>query len=370
MAAGNGDGFGNVSRATALSSVFFVLTPTFVMIRFWSRACTKCGLGSDDLVILVSFACSFVVQILTMIAYHYRLGQHVKDVAHDNELVLYYIAQIFCNITASLTKSSVLLFYLREFVQRWFRVCSCTLLGIIAADMIAAVGVSIWQCSPIEGAWDESVRSTCISLPGIRYANAVFSISTDVLILLLPIQPIWQSKLPLIQKRTLVLVFALGGLATVSSIMRAITLGSPSQTTGITYDIIPILWAMAEQNVAIICACMPMCRIVLAFIFPNAFASAATGASSASDSKGRLCTLGSIPRRGFRSPSHREWHPYSGPPPGGSSRSIARYHADASTSQVSILASMARPGVSETNGRIWKTTQYEISYENLHQDQV
>ncbi|KAG5922970.1 hypothetical protein E4U53_003613 [Claviceps sorghi] len=198
---------GDVTRVTALSSVFFVLTPVFVMMRFWSRALPSAQ------------ACSLVVQILIMIADHYDFGRPVKDVAHDNGLVvlkaskgLSYVAQIFCNMTVNLTKSSVLLSYLREFVQPWFRVCSCALLGLIVADMIATVGASVWQCSPMEGAWDESVPATCISLPGGRYANAVFSVATDLVILLLPIQPIWQSRLPIIQKRTLVLVFALGGL--------------------------------------------------------------------------------------------------------------------------------------------------------------
>ncbi|KAG5922971.1 hypothetical protein E4U53_003614 [Claviceps sorghi] len=145
--------------------------------------------------------------------------------------------------------------------------------------------------------------------------------------------------------------------------MRAITLGSSAQTPGPTYDVMPTLWAMTEGNMAIICACLPMCRVVLAAIFPNAFASATTGSNP------RLCPIGSMPRRLFRSQTHREWHPYAGPPPGGSSRSIAQYHADASTSQVCILASVAQAD-SDTNGRIWKTTHYEISYENLHQAQV
>ena len=97
-------------------------------------------------------------------------------------------------------------------MQRWFRICCYVLIGIILSYMVATVCSSIFQCSPIRGAWDKSIPSTCISLTKNWYANAGFSIATDILILLLPMQPLWASKLPLRQKQILMLVFAFGGL--------------------------------------------------------------------------------------------------------------------------------------------------------------
>ncbi|KAG5990013.1 hypothetical protein E4U43_004387 [Claviceps pusilla] len=338
MAAGTGYDVSDVRQNTILSCVFFVLTPTFVLLRLWSRTCTKYGVGRDDFAILVSF--------------------------------LFYVAQIFCILTIHLTKSSILLLYLREFPQRWLRICSYVLLGIIVAYMVASVGTFIWQYSPIEGICNISLRPTCISWTVHRYANVVCSIVTDVLLLLLPIQPIWQSEWPVNQKRALVLVFALGGLVLVSSIMRAITLGPSTQTPDGTYDTMPSTtptpWAIIEQNLAIICACSPTYRLVLARIFPKAFAAPTTAPAEApapGNRSGSLFTIGSIPKRLFRSPTHGEWLPYSGPPSGGYSRSIVQYRAGENTSQVCILPSMAQPGVSESHGRIWKTTRYEISYE-------
>jgi hypothetical protein len=125
---------------------------------------------------------------------------------------LFYVAQIFYKLTINLTKASILLLYLRIFVQRWFRICSYILMALTLAYMVATTGASIWQCSPIAGAWDKSLRPNCISLTKNWYANAGFAIATDVLILALPMQPIWKSKLPVNQKRALMLVFALGGL--------------------------------------------------------------------------------------------------------------------------------------------------------------
>lgn len=83
---------------------------------------------------------------------------------------------------------------------------------IILSYMVATSASSIFQCNPISGAWDKSSQPKCIDLTINWYANAGFSIATDILILLLPMQPIWASKLPVNQKRALMLVFALGGL--------------------------------------------------------------------------------------------------------------------------------------------------------------
>ncbi len=122
------------------------------------------------------------------------------------------MAQIFYKITINLTKTSILLLYRRIFVQRWFRISSLVLMSLVMAYMVATTAASIWQCSPIAGAWDRSLQPKCISLTKNWYANAGFAIATDVLILALPMQPIWTSKLPINQKRALMLVFALGGL--------------------------------------------------------------------------------------------------------------------------------------------------------------
>lgn len=147
---------------------------------------------------------------------------------------LFYVAQIFYKITINLTKISILLLYRRIFVQRWFRISSLVLMGLITAYMIATAAASIWQCNPMAGAWDKSLKPTCISLTKNWYANAGFAIATDVLILALPMQPIWTSKLPVNQKRALMLVFALGGLYVTIISNVSMTLGLPASVRSVT----------------------------------------------------------------------------------------------------------------------------------------
>lgn len=113
----------------------------------------------------------------------------------------------------NLTKISILLLYMRIFeVFVWFRWVGRTLIGIVTAYMIAAFFAAVFQCTPVQRAWDKSVPGTCISIEKNWYANAGFSIATDAIILLLPIKPVLSLKLPVGEKIAVLGVFVLGAL--------------------------------------------------------------------------------------------------------------------------------------------------------------
>lgn len=131
----------------------------------------------------------------------------------DASSQLFYIAQIFYKLTMNLTKISILLLYMRIFaVFTWFRWIVRALIGIVTAYMIAAFFASVFQCTPVQRAWDKSIPGSCISIEMNWYANAGFSIATDTIILLLPITPILSLKLPAGEKVAVLGVFVLGAL--------------------------------------------------------------------------------------------------------------------------------------------------------------
>ncbi|KAF5012230.1 hypothetical protein FDECE_1689 [Fusarium decemcellulare] len=338
MVSGNIPGESNAAQVRIPCVVFFVLTPIFLAIRIWSRIATRSDLGWDDWTIIVSF--------------------HIGNLEPENKLMaleLFYVAQIFYKLTINLTKISILLLYLRIFVQQWFRFCCFTLMAFITCYMIATTASSIWQCSPIRGAWDKSVQPTCINLTRNWYANAGFSIATDVLILMLPMQPIWASKLSMAHKRALMLVFTMGGFVTVTSIMRATTLGFSTTSPDTTYDITSTLWTMIEENVAIICACLPMCRMPLAILFPSLFVGSKTSRSDNYDFINRS-----------PDPSAR-WNPYAGPRKAETFAQSVMSPPDGA-SEEHILDSLNRASTStETAGDgdiVRKTTVYGATYES------
>ncbi|KAI8307201.1 Satratoxin biosynthesis SC1 cluster protein 4 [Colletotrichum sp. SAR11_59] len=313
MVDGNIPGESNALMVRAPAIIFFVLTPIFVGIRFWSRIKMRSGLGWDDWTILFSFVCCLLVSILMMVSCEYGFGQHIKNLSKPNKIMtlkLFYVAQIFYKITINLTKASILLLYLRIFVQRYFRILCYTLLSIILAYMVATSASSIWQCTPIPRAWDKTIPGTCISLTMNWYANAGFSIATDILIMALPQHVLWKSKLPINQKKALMVVFALGLFVTITSILRMTTLDFSTTSPDTTFDIASTLWTLIEDNLAIICACLPMCRLPLTYIFPTVFASK-QGSSNVSSGYGSAprSSKGNFTHAGT---SRNDWHPYQG----------------------------------------------------------
>ncbi|KAK2002752.1 integral membrane protein [Colletotrichum falcatum] len=276
MVEGNVPGESNALMVQVPAIVFFVLTPVFVGIRFWSRIKMGSGIGWDDWTILLSFLCCLTVSVLMIISCEFGFGQHIRNLSKPNKLMtlkMFYVAQIFYKITINLTKASILLLYLRIFVQRYFRILCLVLLSTILTYMVATSASSIWQCTPVSRAWDKSIPGTCISLTRNWYANAGFSITTDILIIALPQHVIWQSKLPANQKRAIMIIFALGLFVTITSILRMTTLDFSTTSPDTTFDIASTLWTLVEDNLAIICACLPMCRLPLTYIFPSYFPS-------------------------------------------------------------------------------------------------
>lgn len=119
---------------------------------------------------------------------------------------------------------------------------------------------------------------------------------------------------------------------------------------------------MIEESVGIICACLPMCRMVLAWILPSVFGSTTSGTNDKAGS----------PYNGSheRAPSENSnsgWKPYVGPSKAGVSHSAVHHSDDASEEY--ILYPM-RGGQADVEGAIRKTTKYEISYEHEHDPDV
>ncbi|KAJ5241826.1 uncharacterized protein N7469_000153 [Penicillium citrinum] len=256
--------------------VFLVLTPAFVAIRVWSRVNSKSGLGWDDWTILLSTVFAIIVMAFMLASCTYGFGQHIANLTKENKaktLKLFFISQAFYKLTMNMTKMSILMLYLRIFIQRWFRIICYILLCIIASYMIAAFFASIFQCIPVARAWNKTIPGSCIDITANWYANAGFSIATDIIILALPMYPIYNSKIVLGRKIALMCVFALGAFVAVTSIIRMQTLDFSSKSPDTTYDLTSSIWTMIEENMAIICACLPMMWAPLAKLFPSLFSS-------------------------------------------------------------------------------------------------
>ncbi|KAF9252097.1 hypothetical protein DTO006G1_2844 [Penicillium roqueforti] len=254
--------------------VFLVTTPAFVAIRLWSRVKSKSGLGWDDCTILASCIFAIIVMAFMLASCAYGFGQHIANLTTPHKLMtlkLFFVSQAFYKLTMNMTKMSILMLYLRIFIQRWFRITCHVLLAIITSYMVATFFASVFQCTPVARAWNKTIPGSCINITTNWYANAGFSIATDIIILTLPMYPLYTSKIRLKRKIALMGVFALGTFVAITSILRMQTQDFSSTSPDITYDIASSVWTITEENVAITCACLPMMWMPLARLFPSVF---------------------------------------------------------------------------------------------------
>ena len=82
--------------------------------------------------------------------------------------------------------------------------------ALIVAWFLACTTISVIGCLPIHAFWDPQVKRTCVRLKDYYLGNAVANITTDLLLLALPLPMIWSLQLATGRKLMLSGVFLLG----------------------------------------------------------------------------------------------------------------------------------------------------------------
>lgn len=64
-------------------------------------------------------------------------------------------------------------------------------MAFVVAIGITFTMLSIFMCTPIQRAWDQSVEGTCIPQEPYLYSNAAFNMAADIIVFLMPIPTLW-----------------------------------------------------------------------------------------------------------------------------------------------------------------------------------
>ena len=132
-------------------------------------------------------------------------------------------------------------------------------LGYIVVNILF---LAVW-CRPITQYWRVPVEnSQCASYYNEIITSAVFNISSDLLILCVPIPVLIKLQLPLKRKIILCVVFSLGILTVLTAILnRYYNFSSPYGSLNYLY------WYIAESSTSVYVANIPLCWPVLRRIF-------------------------------------------------------------------------------------------------------
>ena len=142
-------------------------------------------------------------------------------------------------------------------------------MACIAAYCLASVAATILQCLPIQKSFNKSLPGHCIDLARFWIANAAFSITTDVIILLLPMPLVLRLQVSLGQKIALVAIFAMGIFVVFTSCFRVTTLDIYAKTPDMSYDITNVMWTIIEPSTAVVCGNLPILRPALIGLLPS-----------------------------------------------------------------------------------------------------
>ncbi|KAL8827248.1 MAG: hypothetical protein Q9191_003301 [Dirinaria sp. TL-2023a] len=195
-----------------------------VGLRFWSRTLAKIPLHADDYLLLVGMQ--------------------------------WYAFSLMYTTSFPIARISLTLLYKRIFIQARIRWICWFLVFCYTGYAIGSSFADIFQFNPIASAWDLNVKRThSINLKALYLANTGFNISTDFILLILPLAGIWTLRMTPWRKTGLGLIFCLGCLTVIASILRLVLYYSYN-TLDPNYALAPIQWwTHAEMDLGILCPC-------------------------------------------------------------------------------------------------------------------
>ncbi|KAK8234677.1 hypothetical protein HDK77DRAFT_429338 [Phyllosticta capitalensis] len=275
---------------SAITSALLVLASVFTMLRFTARWTRGVDFGVDDWMTLGSLLFCYGAGGLNYGMIAHGLGQHAKILdPKDIVIVLKLLMAFECVYCTGvgLVKLSVVTMYARIFPLPGFRI-GAYILGFMTVGWVIAINcVSIFQCTPIKGAWDTSVKATCIDLKASFIGNAIPNILTDVAILAMPVGQVFKLQVTTAQKISLCVMFLLGSFVLFASIYRFTTI-MQFQTSDTTWTLATACtWCVVEVACGIISACLPTLRPLMRAISSQFGSSMGRSKATPSQSRSR-----------------------------------------------------------------------------------
>ncbi|KAH6696784.1 CFEM domain-containing protein [Plectosphaerella plurivora] len=171
--------------------------------------------------------------------------------------VLFYVAESFYLVVLALTKISLLCFFLRVFPNRVFRWATFATIALVSVSTTVLVFLQIFQCVPVRYIWERIKGNfgphSCLDINKLAYTAAAFSITEDVIILLLPLPSLIRLNVNLRTKIGIILMFSLGILILITSCVRLRSL--------VLSD--ALIWTSFEVAISLLVTSLPALRAVL-----------------------------------------------------------------------------------------------------------
>ncbi|TGJ80313.1 hypothetical protein E0Z10_g8459 [Xylaria hypoxylon] len=252
--------------------ITFIVLVTLVL-RVVSRSYIALKLGWDDALVFVASIFAFGQTVLFALLVFGGLGHHAYTVPPPNQFSIPKILfsfELFHIISLNLGKLSALFFYLKLFNSK--SIARITKWCIVAVSL-GTVGLVLWQflfCHPLSKMWEWDGLETCGDRQPLYVAVCVWSIFTDLLVLVVPLPIIWRLKMERSQKLRLSWLFAAGLSVTATSIIRLAYIVTINYHDDFSFHSVPSTFlAFLEPQETILCVSLPMLYSFFAKLWPG-----------------------------------------------------------------------------------------------------
>ncbi|KAF8428544.1 hypothetical protein EV426DRAFT_714033 [Tirmania nivea] len=265
-----------VPMITAVCITLPIITFMFVGMRFYVRRYLLGGVGADDWLALMGAACMIGITAVSMWGTTIGYGTHIWEVKESSMqgigivlTALLFIAQ-FGSMFVQLT---LLTFYCRISTCRAIHYLCYLIMFLAAAMTIFRAIFSGIMCFRIQ----PDAALMCKDNKTLNISHAVVGITTNFVILIVPIPMLWRLKsISVLRRLGLVVIFSVGLIAIVScsgkfAIIKMV-MKKRDPTWGMSW--IAVI-CQIEVGAGVICACLPMVRPL--FLKNSWFSSAPKG---------------------------------------------------------------------------------------------
>ncbi|KAI0204318.1 hypothetical protein F4808DRAFT_415499 [Astrocystis sublimbata] len=260
-------------RLFVSSVIISFLVLTTIVLRVLSRFYIALKLGWDDALVFAASIFAFGQLILFALLVFGGLGHHAPTVPAPNQFSIPKILfsfELLHIVSLNLGKLSALFFYLKLFSSKSVaRITKWCIVGVA----LGTVGLVLWQflfCHPLYKMWEWDGLETCGDRQPLYVAVCVWSIFTDLLVLVVPLPIIWRLKMEKTQKIRLSWLFAAGLSVTATSVVRLAYIVTINYHDDFSFHSVSSTFlAFLEPHLTILCVSLPMLYSYFTRIWPG-----------------------------------------------------------------------------------------------------
>ncbi|KAI6754478.1 hypothetical protein HG530_012230 [Fusarium avenaceum] len=275
------------------SIIACILAEVAVILRIYSKVKILGKLGPDDYFIMIAAVATVPYIWLACRLADLGFGLNIWDIQPFDRLYellkLFWIDQIMYSVHLYSTKISILFFLRSIFTTSEFKKLTLVIGVFVALCGAATMITTGLQCLPASfnwTSWDGVHKGKCNDLNSQTYAFGGINMACDIVILILPLPHLWKLQVKGRQKVQLFVMFSLGTVVTVFSIIRLPFLISLGKTSNPTWEYVEVtIWSIWETELGMVCASLPAIRHLFKHMFPNAMATIASKMSFSSSNK-------------------------------------------------------------------------------------